>query len=81
MVARLRPNNTPTPKQDNAEVLLVTLTAATGAVLDQATAADPTDAVRCAIRIVSRRSFLHAGDALRVTKPANGDIHQPRETD
>jgi hypothetical protein len=80
MVARLRHSN-PEPKRDEAEVLLVTLTAASGAVLGQATALDPTDAMRCAIRIISRRPFLHAGDTLKITRPANGDIHQPRETD
>jgi hypothetical protein len=83
MVARLqKPNDTPSAKREEGEEsLLVTLRETGGAVLEQATALDPADAVRCAIRLLSRRPFLRAGDTLKVTRPANGDIHQPREMD
>jgi hypothetical protein len=64
------------------DALLLTLMSASGAVLEQGTASNPVAAVDTALRLISRRPFLAAGDTLLVTKPHNGGVvHSPREID
>jgi hypothetical protein len=54
---------------------------ARGAVLHQETCDDGHQAARKAAMAIARRDPIRAGDMLRVTVRAIGDIHQARDTD
>jgi len=54
---------------------------ARGAVLHQETCNDGHQASRKAAMAIARRDPIQAGDMLRVTVRAIGDIHQAHDTD
>ena len=82
MVARV-PNTNPKPRPGEDEILIVTLTSGAGPVLDQQNAINPSDAVKVALRIISHRSRLDAGDMMTVKKLRNHNevTDTPRELD
>jgi len=72
MVARTR---------HHSDELVITLMDARGAVLHQETCNDGHQASRKAAMAIARRDPIQAGDMLRVTVRAIGDIHQAHDTD
>jgi hypothetical protein len=83
MVARIR-HVKPEIDGEKDESLVITLRSKDGAIMDQVTANDPTDAARRAVLMLGRRAFLHAGDTLMVSRPPNGGgeaLVNPRSLD
>jgi hypothetical protein len=67
--------------RNHSDELVITLMDARGAVLHQETCDDGHQAARKAAMAIARRDPIRAGDMLRVTVRAIGDIHQARDTD
>ncbi len=67
--------------RNHSDELVITLMDARGAVLHQETCDDGHHASRKAAMAIARRDPIRAGDMLRVTVRAIGDIHQARDTD
>jgi hypothetical protein len=65
----------------HSDELIITLIDSSGAVLHQETCNDGHQASRKAAMAIAKRDPIQAGDMLRVTVRAIGDIHQARDTD
>ena len=66
---------------NHSDELVITLMDARGAVLHQETCNDGHQASRKAAMAIARRDPIQAGDMLRVSVRAIGDIHRARDTD